>query len=25
MFPILTGGPLSTPTWNAHMWLPSWI
>ena len=25
MFPILTGGPLTTPEWNAHMWLPSWI
>jgi dolichyl-phosphate-mannose-protein mannosyltransferase len=25
MFPIYTGGPLTTAQWNAHMWLPSWI
>jgi len=25
MFPIYTGGPLSTSSWDAHMWLPSWI
>jgi dolichyl-phosphate-mannose--protein O-mannosyl transferase len=25
MYPVLTGGPLSTSAWNARMWLPSWI
>jgi dolichyl-phosphate-mannose-protein mannosyltransferase len=25
MFPIFTGGPLSSSSWHAHMWLPSWI
>ena len=25
MFPIFTAGPLSTDSWDAHMWLPSWI
>ena len=25
MWPILTGGVLTYDTWNAHMWLPSWV
>jgi dolichyl-phosphate-mannose--protein O-mannosyl transferase len=25
MWPIFTGGVLTYDTWNAHMWLPSWV
>lgn len=25
MWPIFTAGLISTDTWNAHMWLPSWV
>jgi dolichyl-phosphate-mannose--protein O-mannosyl transferase len=25
MWPIFTGGLLTTDEWHAHMWLPSWV
>jgi dolichyl-phosphate-mannose--protein O-mannosyl transferase len=25
MWPLFTGGLLTTDQWDAHMWLPSWV